>query len=372
MTLTAPWQPAAETAIRATIRTYAQVWARKSGHADTVLPVTAASVTFDETWVPHVQADVTCAVPDDALLDLLDPRDPSVRLLLDAGYYLPSGLDVHNVANLGLRERNPTRPDNTMRLTAESDEALVLDAGPVLGPATTATDTDLSALVATWLRVPLGYVPQLDVSLPASKVSTTFDNRNDWWPLFKGWTDAAHAWLYDGGDRVWHLSQRPTATAQPAHTLKTGPGGTVEASSSTLSQADWANYVSLLHSWSDAGVDHTVVGVAYVTSGPHQAVSAGKTLPGLRVYSERNNTPIDQASADAAAAAILVRRLRAGAEVTLTAVAAWWLRPGMTVALQIAGAEEFQLVTRVTFDLLAGRMTLTTRLPDLSTIKIGA
>jgi hypothetical protein len=331
--------------------------------------VDSAAVTFDETWVPHVQAELTCAMVDQATRQALDPRDPHVRIRLDAGYYLNGTLDQHTIADLGLRTRVPERPGNTMRLTAASDESMVLDAGPVLQAPATLTNVDLEATVKAYLPVPLGFTPVFVGGLFPTPVTSEL-GPEDWWPWLKSLTDQGDAWLYDRGDRTWVLVPRPKTTAEPAHVLQTGPGGTVEAYNAANDQADWANYVRLVHKFKSAGVDTVVIGTAYVSSGPFKAYDqpTSKTLTGINVYAEDRTALISQAGADASARAILARRLRAGQEVTVNAVAAWWVRPGMTVTVNLDGQVSNQLVARVTFDLMRGQMTLTTRTPDTSTI----
>lgn len=378
--LTAPWDDRAEAAVRQTLR---HVVVARATHPDWPEPipldVIGGTVTFDETWAPHVQASVTCALPSDAAtLAALDPRR-LVRVELDVGYIYPGGVqDVHLLANLGLRERSVRRPAGQVILVAASDEALVQDAGPLLDSVLMAPSWEVGAAIIARLPIPLGYAPTIVNTVPGTATATAhLDSTTDQWPAFKEWADAAQAWLYDRGDRVWVLCSRPTVAAQPVHLLKTGANGTVVDSDTTLSRDSWANMVVVRHEWTDSdGTAQTVIGRAWVTSGPHQGWDQynSRPLPGLRTYIDKRDTPGTVDSARASAYAILTRLLRAASSVTLTARSAYWVRPGMTVAVQLpTGGEELHLVTKVTFDLATCQMTITTRQPDTSvTINTGA
>ena len=94
---------------------------------DVALDVDSASVTFDEGWAPHVQAQLQCRLPDDlGVLADLDPR-AGVRVQIEAGYVLDGAEDVHVLADLGLRSRTILRPQNLVRLNTSGDEAILQD-----------------------------------------------------------------------------------------------------------------------------------------------------------------------------------------------------------------------------------------------------
>lgn len=42
---------------------------------ETQLDVISASITLDESWSPYVQGTITCPIPENAILDTIDPRD---------------------------------------------------------------------------------------------------------------------------------------------------------------------------------------------------------------------------------------------------------------------------------------------------------
>lgn len=379
MALTDPWDAQAESAVRQTLRHVATARATHASWPDPVpLDVTSGTVTFDETWAPHVQASLTCALPADAgTLADLDPR-ALVRVEIDAGYTYPGGAtDVHQLADLGLRERPVRRPAGQMILSAASDEALVQDAGPLFDDVVSTPLWEVGEAITGRLPIPLGYTPTLLNTLPpAATVSAYLDSTTDHWPTLKEWADAAEAWLYDRGDRTWVLRLRPTTAGQPVHLLKSGAAGTVIDSDAMLSREPWANFVQVVHSWTAPDdTPQAVVGRAWVASGPHQGWddALARPLPGMKAYVERRTTPGTVASATAAARAILVRKLRAASTHTITARSAYWVRPGHTVAVQLpTGAEELHLVAAVSFDLATCQMTVTTRQPDTTPISTGA
>ena len=83
---------------------------------------------LDESWAPHVQADLTIAMPDEATLELLDPREAR-RIRIDAettypGSFIPAQTRSFD---LGLRDRTIDHEAGTVRLALDSDEALLRD-----------------------------------------------------------------------------------------------------------------------------------------------------------------------------------------------------------------------------------------------------
>lgn len=382
MPLTDPYSPDAESAVRQVLRNVRAARVTGPGIAAPIpVDVTGGAVTFDESWAPHVQAVLTARVPEDqATLDAIDPRTLA-RVQIDAGYVYPGGEeDVHPLADLGLRERPVRRPDNEMTLHAASDEALIQDAGPLVDDVVNAPGWGLTAALTARMPNPLGYTPTIVSTVPASAtvdVYMTFSAGSQW-DQFKAWADEAEAELFDRGDRTWVLRPWPYRVAAPAHTLKVGSLGTVIASESTLSREgdDWANMVILRHQWTDADdVEHVLTQKAFVDSGPHQGwnESTKLPLPGLKLYTEARAFPTTATGIRQAAAAILRRKLRRARSFVIRARAAYWLRPGMTVAIQLpTGGMEMHLVSAVAFDLATGEMTVTTRHPDDATISTGA
>lgn len=313
-------------------------------------------VTFDETRAPRAQTTLSCKVPtDQALLDRLDPRTGG-RLVIDAGYRRPDQTeDVQRLVDLGLRSRKVSRPADTMAMVGMSDEALLVDgAGTIGGTITNATTT--GAITAV-INQRLTTTPTVAGSAGPAVSAVLFEDR---WDVINDLADRIGAQVYDDGLRNWVIAPAPTLSA-PALSMTTGPGGTVLASSTGLDRDDgFANQVWLRYEWLNGTTTNRVNSVRRITTGPYAAVLGNyKTLRVERAVATT------QTEADAAAAALVARTVTRGRSFEIDAVSAYWLRPGMTVTVKLPiGDAEDHLVTAVSFDLRAGTMRVTTRLPD--------
>jgi hypothetical protein len=148
--------------------------------------------------------------------------------------------------------------------------------------------------------------------------------------------------------------------ATPDHVLSYGDQGTVVSPSSSLDRNAWANYVRVRYRWRDSsGADKVIVATSYVSGGPYRITGPS----GRRILEVERTGATTQAEANAVARSILNRALARGDSLTVQAVAAYWLRPGHTVDVQLPTGVVRHLVARVSFDLLAGMMTVETRQP---------
>jgi hypothetical protein len=327
-------------------------------------------VTFDENTAPRASAQVECKVPDDdALLGRMDPRT-GARLVIEAGYRRPDGLDdVQALVNLGLRSRRIQRPADTFTLEGLGDEALVIDKGPAVGASITGATTAAAITANIQNALPAAVVTVTGTPGPAV-VAEAYD---DIWDRIQDLSDRASLRVFDDGTGAWRIEDVP-GIAIVKHELSVGPTGTITASDAGLSRDDdtgageWANMVILVHKWTPAGAVESVISSRRrIQSGPYAAVS-----PNIKAIRIDRTSAITQANADLAAAALVARTVTRGRSFQCSAVAAYWLRPGMTVQVTLpAGEPEKHLVTRVSFDLATGRMDVTTRLPD-NTGTIGA
>lgn len=329
------------------------------------LDVEGGRLGWDETRSPRVEATLTCRVPTDAAqLARIDPRT-GARLEVDLGYTRPGGVqDIHTVADLSLQARDVTRPDDLMTLTARSDEALVIDdaASASLTVNTATTTAGMAYLIG--LCVPS---PNITVTASTGPAINQSQRDGDKWDALADLADRIGARVYDDGLRTWWITPTPTLDT-PALELAVGDGGTIDTSDSGLGREGWYNRVYLKHSWVDTSdVEHLVRSVRSITSGTYQAV-VGNT----RTLIEERNTPATQTQADAAATSLVARTVTRGRSFSLSAVSAYWLRPGHTVRVTLpTGDPEDHLVVSVEFDLRTGLMDVSTRLPD-NTGTIGA
>lgn len=330
-----------------------------------VLDVQDWRLGWDETRAPRVICTIDARVPTDpALLARIDPRT-GARLEVDLGYTRPGGVqDVHTVANLGLRGRPVARPDDVMRLVGHSDEALVIDNADCDGAAFSAATTSAAIVAALALAVPgAGITPVVTTSTGPAVTQGPYEDR---WDLVQDLADRLGGKLFDDGLRVWHLDPAPVLAA-PDLDLAVGTSGTIVESNADLSRDDFYNQVLLFYRWRDTSdVEHTIKSVRRIQTGIY-AASGGNTKT-LRVEREIATT---QTEANAAAAALVARTVTRGRALTVTAISAYWLRPGATVNVTLpTGPTEQHLVVSVEFT-SNGLMTVVTRLPD-NTGTIGA
>ena len=363
----APWAPDTPGLLTRSLTHLATVTLNTAAGDTFDLDLIDGRVTFDERSAPRVQGTLTCRVPTDpALILRVDPR-ARARVTVSAGYRRPDGSqDVHQLADLGLRNRPVRRPDDRMTLTVHSDESLVIDGATSTGG--TLSETNTLNAIATVIRLPLpgAVVDYTGLSNAGPAVNQSMMDV-DKWDVIADLADRIGAKVYDRGDRTWRVTDVATIGAS-ALTVAPGAGGTLIESEADLSRDDWANWVVLRYVWTDASnVRQRVVGSRRITTGPYAAVA-----PNIKFYEEDRDTPTTQAQADAAAASLVARMVTRGRSLTISTIAAYWLRPGDTISVQLpTGDPETHLVASVAFDLATGRMTVTTRLPD-NTATIGA
>lgn len=373
--MTAPWRPDTDRLVGQGVGHVATARALLPDGGDLALALDPATWWgYDRRRAPRLAGRLVCAVPErQADLDALDPRR-LVRVELSAGYVRPGGArDVHVTGRPLVTDRRLTRRprrQDVLELEVASDEQLVID-NRALAPYTPAQTTAAGAaqqLVAaalpyapTWNGTPPPGAPAEPVTLPAG---------GDYWAMAEDLVDQVAADLWHDGldDGGWWLDRLPALAGASAAVLRVGTGGTITAAGAGLSRrggpTGWANAVSLAYRWTDdAGVDHEVNGAAWASAGPFTPAAAGRV-----VYAERRDVPTTAGGANAAATAILLRRLARGRTVTLSAVARYWLRPGHTVTVQLPGAaQERLLVAAVTFRPHQGLMDLDVELPDDAT-----
>jgi len=327
------------------------------GVVDLPLPDTAsASVVFDESRTPRVEASLS--VPLVAGLEGVDAR-AGVRLEVSAGYLRPDGVeDVQPLVDLGVRRTPRAHLAGLLGISAASDEALVLDAAPAVAEKITAASPALA--VADLLGKAISPAPYIEHNLTAAG-AVTLDPVEDRWDSLLDLADRYGAQVYDDGLRTWHLLPAPSRAGDPVHTLRTGVGGTVIDPTEAVDRDSWANYVRMRYRWrTAAGADAQVVSTAYVAAGDYAITGPA----GRKILPVERAAATTQAQANDAARQILIRSLSRAETLSLTAVSAYWLRPGDTVEVVLEdGVPRLVIVSRVVFDLVRGTMAVTTRLP---------
>lgn len=322
------------------------------------LDVQDGRLGWDETRAPRVTAELGTKVPtDDALLGRIDPRT-GARVEIDCGYARPDGTrDVHTIADLVLRSRPVSRPDDLMTIRAASDESLVIDGSPVVGAAFSTANTT-TAIRDVLRAVFPTLTPVVTSAVGPAIAQGPYEDR---WDLVQDLADRIGARVFDDGLRTWHVDPAPVLGASNLD-LAVGANGTIVESDAELSRDDdWGNVVLLRYRWRDTSdVEHTITAVRRVTTGIY-AANVGNS----KILSFEREVATTQTEANAAAAALVARTVTRGRSFAITAVSAYWLRPGDTVNATLpAGPTEQHLVRAVDFDLKTGLMTVTTRLPD--------
>lgn len=365
---TSPFAPAVHALIRESHRqelTAAAHIPNGSGYDTLALDVQDYSISWDEDSTPRVMANLQARVGDQDTLDSLDPRT-GARVIVTASYQLPDGsMDTHQVADLCLRSRRVSRPDNTMTLICASDEALYIDAAPSVhffdGQTTHAS---AAAAVETWVAAMAAAGPASgDVVVTTNRDDGTFDADTfptDKWNVCRDAADSIDADLFDNGDRVLRLAPRRYLVAASALALTVGVNGTIVTSEALLDREDWHNGVLILWEWENDGTaPNKRWGQAYVDTGPYRPAVAGD-----RIHAEQRDGWMSATRATTTATTVLRRHLARARTYTLETVSAWWVRPGDTVTVQLpTGDQERHLVSRITHT-TGGAMRLTTRLPD--------
>lgn len=351
----------------------------------TDLDVRDGALTFDAGWSPYVQGTVVAVTPTVGI----DPR-LGHRVQVDLGYVRPDGTrDVQRAADLTITAADRDYRAARTTLTVQSDEALVQESAqsdPVDLVTTFATiEEQLRHLVERALRphVP-GWIVTWSPPLPSGSTLLTAHTvpiGARWWSFIETLRDVAGAEVWCDEARVWHMaySGDEDVDASDPLTIATGAApldgtaftGDVGAGTPGVSRSitelvdrrdrgEWANAVVVDHTWtSESGVAQRVAQHALTMTGPHAVDTIG-----YRVTKIDRDTPIDQNAAAAEAAAILRRTMARGVQYTVTARAAYWLRPRRSIRLHFDGATTYRWLTRVEFPLDgSGLMTLTTRAP---------
>lgn len=368
MSHTAPYMEDAEDRIRFSHRHIVTATAYPRTGDPIPLDVESGTLTFDESWSPRIQASLVCLLPgDQSTLDRLDSRK-SFRVRIEAGYEWDSVTeDVQLLADLHVRSREVKRPENRLVLRLASDESLSQDYKRLSWEAQP-PQTNLRDAVqfhADKARTGLGpavVISDLPVGAGASAVAgMTQAPGQDSWSLLADAANRAAAQVFVDSEAQWRIAPPPVLSAVTSLNLTTGGGGIISDATASLDREEFHNAVCLKYVWKDgAGVEQTVYGNAYVMDGDFAVSTIG-----YNTYYEERAVPATQVQADDAARSALAALGRRGASYTMTAVAAYWLRPGQTVTATLPDAEQDRvLVSAVTFNIGSGQMTVRLRRPE--------
>lgn len=137
------------------------------------------TVTLDVNRVPYVEARFTIPAPEEAFLAQVDPRD-AIRIVIDATRERidPADTDQTRTFDLLLHERTYDPVAGTLELIGWSDEALLIDGGPVEIP----YYSTLSTTYASSLRAMIDYVllQFFGTGLEAGAADADFTETSSW------------------------------------------------------------------------------------------------------------------------------------------------------------------------------------------------
>lgn len=345
-----------------------------SGPEFDVIPVDTLDLTYDMDWSPYAQARLTVQTPEDpAQRDALDAR-LGTRVRLVAGYRHAGAEFLDTLATLRVESTDSPYPGTTTDLTLHGAE-LIPQNRNTLKEGDSAVDnykdlTGLDPFIRSFINrgYEPGPKPVIVSTIPPAPwwselVADYMGSGETYWAAIEGPAGAAGVRVYDDGTGTWHIDHLPAISSTIAARLKTGPGGTITSADRSTNLAEWHNHVSLQYDWTDktTGAANSVSGVAYVASGPYAALN-GETRGYARYYS---GTKVSLDYARGRAVRLLAKFLRRGRYRSLTAAAAYWLRPGHTIEYRIgADAWATALVSAVTFSPLTGSMSVSTTRPE--------
>ena len=332
----------------------------------TNLAIESGSITFDESWSPHMQGKIRTVTGTNA--ELMDPRGNAL-VEVQAGYIYPGGeKDIHALASGVLTERPFDRATGTLNLAFESGETKALDSrfvggGTIVPPwagvkefiewCIRYADPGATIVWADW--VGQYYRPDLVADANISPA-------RNMWEIIEDAALRIGMWVRADAAGNWIISKKASVYGQPAHIITNGLNGTVEEMTETLTRRDWYQEVCLAYVWKDKASGEEITAFGMTRRGyPTTPLTDGA---GRKVYFEQRPGPIPNQTAANYAAYIMLRNLNTrGARYEITAHSAYWLRPGMTVTVSPDGLTQTrEIVQSVTFN-TDGFMTLTTRRP---------
>lgn len=355
---TAPWSAAVLDVVTRPFQSVLTVTAYVAGFG-TPLRVTAADLSIDGRRAPRYILTVKAAWPPDGVLAQLTPWS-NASLIVDAGYVLPGGsVDSQRIGRFRLTEAVRDSVEQTIELTAESEESIPI--GYPLDTESTVATAEATTKVAAAKALIEGAFPGQTITwtVPADvdkdqTFATTQATRygDDRWEAVTDWLESIDAKAYSTGWLAWTIEQpRLIADAAVRARLKTGPGGTI--TQLRIAETKARGYATrVMVQWvSRSGSTTTTT-----------TVIAKTNLTPVQLRKVTRNRPVE--NGPKVARQILRRALRRTHQVTLSAAALYWLRPGHAATIDRPdGGQDRVLIDSVRFDLVAGTMDLVGRTP---------
>lgn len=343
--MTAPFSSQALTDLPTTLETTAKVYATtRTGTQLLDLEVENLSWTLDEAWAPSASLSVTAVRPTDPRI--LDPRK-GVRIVLELGYrYMGGDLDQHKVADLLLV--NWTSDGETIQITAVDDALMLQEWVRLSGTVMYPMGTPIVQVIEAQIAASVGRVALIEtINRVTLAEPLTIGPSTNLSGLISALADQANVWVRCDPLRVWRISDRPSAVGASVVQVTTGPVGITTAIEDGMSRVAWANAVSL-------EFDGEQFAFYDYPAGPMGTGELGIVAQVDRVAAPWPGT----IAATEAARARLARAFTRGDAQSLTALAAWWVRPGDTITTPDL---ERVIVSKVNFTFPESLMQVETR-----------
>lgn len=220
MAYTDPYVPDVQELLQKAVQHHFYAVAYPEGGESFELDVESMSVTFSDSWSPHIQASATCRVPDtQGKLDALDARK-GCRIKLYAGYiYTGRGEDVQLLGDLSLRERSVKRPQNQIELSMTSAEIRAHDYKKFTAA------TDMPGGVIEFVEQVNLYFMRPETLPIISDLGPDygdyylkglqFEPGQSGWDILQEIMVRTGTWIYVDGNRNWRIDKRVNSLEAP-------------------------------------------------------------------------------------------------------------------------------------------------------------
>lgn len=332
-----------------------------TGATVTEVGISDGTVEFSEDWSPHQKFSVTSPALA-ALLAAADPRTVSTIEVL-AGYVYPGagGEDVQVLATGHIRNGSNDRPGDAHTMDCVSEEMRTQD-NKWMGT----RQTKSFAGVLEFMQWALAYAcpgsPTITTDMrPAYRAdlvsAVALEPGKPLWEQIYAVCLAAGLWVYVDSSGAWRMEARAKVPGESAAVLREGPASLVKKITHIQDLDPYYTAAILQYKWRDSGgVDREIFGT-WAPPADARGIGAGH-----KVFTATRNVQTSQFDANEAARLTVQQLSTRGDSYVIEAVAAYWVRPGLTVSIGDDGIRH--IVKTVSFDLGAGTMTVTTREPS--------
>jgi hypothetical protein len=314
-----------------------------------VLDVKSATITLDEARAPYVDASITCAAPDGATLQTIDPRiGQRVVVQLDDRASLFGKPSETRRFDLFLTSRQFGIAGGELQLALSSDESVLIDRGLLLNNVKDWGATSARALVGKVLSSLGYYLAAGTDDAIIDPLSAVQSPGQSYWDFLDGTLQGANLRLWCDELRVWRLDDKS----------KIAPGQLSLAYGGTITGLN--DGIGLDESYADA----IVVKYSYETDAGNAETAYEAFPPGATDVQRVAVIPFSSRPGVDGAARRLLRRLQGRGRVLSTeAVSRFLVTPTQSFLATLPDGAPVQtgLVSAVTWSFPADRMTVRSR-----------